>query len=663
MSLGRSSGATLIGRPLDITVQASLEGADDNPLSCLEAEVFYADERIDRSRVRTSLERRATAQEVLIRIRVARPVDEPVVTLYLRAGCVQRTEKRYVLLADVVTEQAPIARSAVLAGPSSADAPAAPAAPVAAPAPARRLPEPSSAAVAATGRTLTRGTDATPVPRVRRAAAPVAAVRPAARLQLEPIDLSVETFPQLRPASELLSLPASNPGQREQAAALWQALSAQPEDVRAAAAKLAAIEAAVQGLQLETRKNQAALAELGAALQTARQERYANGLVYGLLLALGLALAGLGYFWRRRSGAGSTPRGDKPWWGDKLPDDTGWHSAMGPMVSGDALHGEDGNTSLRAEFGDQVARVPGEAAARAAGSRRFAPSRVPPLSRRDLTDFGLSMPYSPPRAAKAEELLDIQHQADFFVSIGQENRAIEILLDHVGDDLQSSALIYLDLFDLYHKLKRKDDYLALAELFNRTFNAKIPAFEAYAGRERDVRGLESYAAPLAHIRSAWPQAAVLGIMEAMIFRSPQGQGVSFEPEAFRELLMLYGVARDIVDAAAEAGSLADSPDFELPDSAAAADHNNAAALPEAAVRPTPVLPVTTLASVPALDIDLAALLGADAPTAAGELQAPVLVLPVGSAAAAPVFSELLDFDVLTLQPKQPASGKDSPMAG
>src|SRR5690606_27253672 len=99
--------------------------------------------------------------------------------------------------------------------------------------------------------------------------------------------------------------------------------------------------------------------------------------------------------------------------------------------------------------------------------RRVARSRAMPLSRRDQTDFGLSMPHTP-RAAKAEELFDVQHQAEFFISIGKEEQAIAILLDHVGDDVQTSALIYLDLLNLYHKGNRKEDYSELANSFNRT---------------------------------------------------------------------------------------------------------------------------------------------------------------------------------------------------
>jgi hypothetical protein len=664
VSLGRSSGATLIGRPLDITVQASLEG--DNTQACLEAEVFYADERIDRARVRTSLERVSpTGQDASIRIRVARPVDEPVVTVYLRAGCVQRTERRYVLLADVATDQASVARPMDLNVRPATEEPATARRPVpvtaSAPATDRRLPEPAAGA-SATGGTTVRRPD--PVPRVRRAAAPQAPARPSARLTLEPIDLSVETFPSLRASSEMLAVPATSPEQRAQAAALWTALSTQPEDVLAAAAKLAAIEAAVQGLQLETRKNQAAVTELGVALQSARDARYANGLVYGLLAALVLALAGLAYVWRRPSGLRPAAPSDTPWWNHKAPADTDWHSALGPIASDFAPHTGDSESSLPAERAEKAVRAGPPPMPRAAPGRRAVPSRVPPLSRRDQADFGLSMPHTPSRAAKAEELFDIQHQAEFFVSIGQENRAIDILLDHIDDDLPSSAQIYLDLLDLYHRLDREADYAELADSFKRLFNAQIPAFEAYAGAAGQGRGLESYAAPLANIRSAWPRPVVLTIMEAMIFRSSERQGERFDPEAFRDLLVLYGVARELVDAQVEAPALLS--DFDLSASSPARDSRAATPAargsPALATADADALPVIEdpLKSAHGLDIDLEALGGAGtaSPVRSGvPPPAPVLVEPApGSAAPAPL-APLLDFELLSLQPLEHAADK------
>lgn len=596
ISLGRSSGATLLGRPLDVTVRLELDSAETGAPYCVEAEVFYADDRITPSRVQASVERTASAADARIRIRVARPIDEPVVTLYVRAGCAQRTERRYVLLADVATEQAPAAGAVAPMSRSATDVLPQVAAPAAEAAP--RV----SAAVRATRE---RSRDAGPrPPPMLRASGPQAAQAPAkssARLRLEPIDLTVESFPKLRASTQVLNLPPTSPEQRMQAAAMWKALSTQPEDIVAAAAKVSAIEADVRGLQIETRKNQAALVEVATALQLARDQRYANGLVYSLLAALVLALAGLAWVSRRLPLRGRPEAADRPWWRGNTPLETGWHSDLGPAASG--YHTHDGHEVSRpAGVGDQPAKVSLGAAASGAGRRRAGSSRAMPLSRRDQTDFGLSMPHTP-RSVKAEELFDVQHQAEFFISIGKEEQAISVLLDHIGGDVQASALIYLDLFKLYHRLKRKEDYSELGESFNLTFNARIPAFEAYATPGRD---LESYAVTFAQIRATWCRPSVLTLMESLIFQRPGEQGELFDPEAFGELLVLYGIAREIIKSDEP---LRDSLlDFDLPDNGMDTDPSAAGAdLLTVAAEALPVIedPLASPSGLaPALDIDL-----------------------------------------------------------
>jgi hypothetical protein len=625
VSLGRSSGAVLLGRPLDLSVQVALDSADAGAASCVEADVFYADERIPASRVLTSLERTAASPDARIRIRVARVVDEPVITLYVRAGCVQRTERRYVLLPDVATEQTPAPRPAEAPSRAAPETLAGTTAPVTA-----RRPPGTEGGMPEARRSAAQGLPQTP--RVARGAAAQPTGKSPARLRLEPIDLSVETFPQLRASTELLSLPAASPEQRAQAAALWKALSARPEDVMEAAAKVSAIEADVRGLQQETRKNQAALAEFSAALQSARQERYANGLVYGLLAALVFTLAGLAWFWHRQRSRHPVAAADQAWWRSKMPPDTGWHSELGPVASG--YHTHDGHDVSRpAAFDKPAHSQPESGDHRKAERHRVARSRALPLSRRDQTDFGLSMPHTP-RAAKAEELFDVQHQAEFFISIGKEDQAISILLDHIGDDVQSSALIYLDLFGLYHKLGRRDDYQDLAASFNTTFNARIPAFEAWTGTGP---GLEAHASTLAQILAAWPRTAVLTFIESLIFHRPGQAGDAFEPEAFRELLFLYGIAREIVEA--DAPLLGAMLDFDLPD--AESDTDPAASggmgLPTAAGDALPVIedPLATSGVVAAaLDIDLGVLGGK---TGAAEEALP----PLSG-------GNLIDFEALTL---------------
>jgi hypothetical protein len=64
------------------------------------------DRQLDKSQVRVTAETTANSQESVARIRADEPVEGPVVTLHLRAGCAQKTMRRYVVLAAAKPRQA-----------------------------------------------------------------------------------------------------------------------------------------------------------------------------------------------------------------------------------------------------------------------------------------------------------------------------------------------------------------------------------------------------------------------------------------------------------------------------------------------------------------------------------------------------------------------------
>ena len=542
MSLGRHSGAALIGRPLDISVQAVLEPQDDASNLCLEADVFYADNKLDNSRVRVTLEKSVAApQQSLIRIRSSALVDEPVVTFYLRVGCQQKTERRYVSLAELVSE------SVTDKNPSTPMPSAAPVRPAALPAvnaagnatPSERLPtarvkEPALAPLTKNQRTSVANSD-------NRTAAPNRA-----RLRLEPLDLTIERDPQLKSSAELLSTPAANPQERAAASALWRALSAQPQDILRDTEKLQALENSVRSLQAQSQKTLTSIDDLNVKLQQAQADRYTNALVYGLIFLLLAALAGLAYALKQKNFIQGGDLGDKPWWRKNNVNESHRQSWL------DSLPPHEPNTPSPTRFASvqksalvdidvDLGLYPTAKSAgiRLAGISTFANST--PFESKDKSGFESSL-MLPSRAVKAEELLDVQQQADFFVSIGQHEQAIELLQSHIAENFETSALVYLDLFNLYHQLNRPDEYDALRVSFNQRFNTQIPTFELYTDKNL---GLEAYQLALSRIEALWPSPKVLEIIEESLFRRPDTNAEAFNVEAYRELLMLYSVAKEI----------------------------------------------------------------------------------------------------------------------
>jgi hypothetical protein len=570
MSLGRHRGAALIGRPLDMSIQAVLDGQEDPSSLCIEADVFYADNKLSQSRVQVSAERTVPGgQDVVVRVRSNVPINEPVVTVYLRSGCQQKNEKRYVMLADLVSDQAslpaqPMGSSSTAGAYAGAAMPRIDAAQgISAATPLRsgngafdsQLPsargsrrsrarstdgmgQPEDSATSpsakrATAESETKNRAVSTTRRSQRMKEAKAAEKNASHLKLEPLDLTVDRDPQLRASTELLSTPSTSPQERSAAAALWRALTAQPQDILRDAERLQSLESSVKGLQAQSQKNRLQIDGLNGQVKQAQSERYANPLVYALGLLLLLALATLAYVARKGIQARGGVSDDLPWWRRKEPMETGWAgsaaSSKESVVDIDLDLGENGSNFV------DVKHLSGLSGLGNGDS-------LLPVSRSDRSDFGMSMS-QPARAVKAEELFDVQQQADFFVSLGQHDQAIEVLRSHIGDNVQTSALVYLDLFNLYHQLNRQTDYEALREDFNQRFNAKIPAFEFYNDASS---GLEAYQSALTRIEALWPSPKVLEVIEESLFRHLEAAGTeTFSLEAYRELLMLYSVAREI----------------------------------------------------------------------------------------------------------------------
>jgi hypothetical protein len=105
MSLGTYSGKAFTGSPADTSAQTALEVQRDMGRLCLEADIFYADNKLDKSRVRVSIKRSASlVLQALYRIRSAVSVNEPIVRLDVRAACQLTTERRYLTLSELIPE-------------------------------------------------------------------------------------------------------------------------------------------------------------------------------------------------------------------------------------------------------------------------------------------------------------------------------------------------------------------------------------------------------------------------------------------------------------------------------------------------------------------------------------------------------------------------------
>lgn len=628
LSLGQARGVALMGRALEVVIPLGLDPGSDAGALCLEPEVFYGDTRASAGRVSARIEAVSPTQ-ANARIRSEAPVDEPVVTLYLRVGCSQPVTRRFVLFAeqpsDAVIEQAPAPARAVTAVPVAPLAPAAPPASAAAPSVPAVATSPATVektSPAAPRRAARNRGEPNPVP-VAKPAKP-AQPKPGVRLKLEPLDLSVDPEPRLKSTQAIDMVPEASAQRRAEAAALWQALNAQPEDVMRGNQRLQALEGDVKSLRDAVTRNSASLADVRGELVKARDERYANWLVYGLVLALLTALAAAGWAWRRSRSAGMA---DGDWWRKSAAGSatTGFDAQVVPVPVTAPVPPATSPTPVpvaRAKEPDlgfsesmmETVRVQNAVA-------KARPPRVPfRISGRGEFADSYGTQAGGLRAVKAEELNDIQQQADFFVSLGEYDRAIEVLRSHIYVNPETSALAWLDLLGIFHRLERREDYDWVRGEFNRIFNAQAPVFDNYG---EDDAGLETYQQALSRIVALWPSPRVLEVIDESIFRKPGREGgEAFSLEAYRELLMLHNLAKDVIDAG-------DAPvDFVTSSKPSDFSHTSLEALSARLM-----IPAASVARI-GLDIDL------DEPPAASSDR-----VPLGEPAPHLPPDNLIDFDL------------------
>jgi hypothetical protein len=580
MSIGRARGTAIVGRALDLSVQVALAPQDGLPESrCFAAEIFYGDNRVAPSAVQVAVER-LVGSDLILSVRSSVAVDEPVVTVYLRATCPSAVSRRYVLLADAPTEQAgpvglPQAGGEEPEHPQKSTTP-----PLAEREQARlsRATEPAQAGQSprapATGSASAK----------RKADAPAVSPVMRSRLQVDLLDLAAIGEPQLRSSREMLSAPTADEGARAQAAALWRALNADPADALKDAQRVATIEAELRKLSASAQQQSSQIGVLKGQLEQAQRERYANPLVYALAGLLLLALLTAAWVWQRSRSAQAS---NSPWWQrdrseqrlnlegiDQSPGEFSDAQSNDRFPTADALSPAKSTAKPQPPAAQSMVTAQAGKGAAASGEA-IIPSSWNDLVRQQdaypsananpklAADFAQSQ-YSQARSTKAEELHDIQQQADFFMTLGQPDQAVEVLRNHIAEDIETSALAYIDLFDIFHKTGRRSDYDQLREEFNRVFNAEVPEFSDYASGSR---GLEDYTAAISRIESLWPSPKVMEVIEESIFRKPDRDNEPFDVLAYRELLMLYALAKDINQIPQRAGEVALDFDVEGSESA------------------------------------------------------------------------------------------------
>ena len=490
----QATPAVVLGQPLNFTVQLRNDTGEPVTPECIAAEVSVGERRLPAGQVRTVLESLGP-DGARIRVTTAQRIDEAGVSVQLTVGCQARVTRRYMLMAVPAA-----AVAAALAGPVAAQ-------------PVAVLPPDN----ASTRVAPPQGSQ----PREARPAAAISRAATAARLA--PV--------RAVPAGPRLRLQAAEPVLSAESAAVEQAIEVVAQAATAMRAAMAAASAAEQRINALERSVEQARSEARAQLELvlklqaeAADAETAGDWLWPLQLALlGAALlaAALAWrLWKRPTAPASLPE---------------WREAT-----------ESAHDQLAPEAG-QSRSATSPTPFVASGMLLPPPPPPPPFpavsQRTAARPAGGQGGDEAPRDVSIEELIDLEQQAEFFVVIGQDSSAIDLLVEHLRLTGGGSPLPYLKLMEVYHRLGEQDAYARTRGRFNDRFNAYAPA---WAEGVQQGRGLEGYPGVVPRLCQVWGRPVdAMAELEALLFRKSRGD--LFDLPAYREVLFLYAVARDLFD--------------------------------------------------------------------------------------------------------------------
>ena len=602
LGFGPIRSSVVLGQPLNLAIPVNLAEGETLSAECASAEVTSGDIKLPPGSVRVRITQGRDSSESVLRISTSSVVDEPVLSVTVNAGCPTRLSRTVVLLADP-----PLVRVA------DTPANAAGLASVAPPPAATQVPTAPSTSTAAAPRAAR---PAPPPRRTRTAISPpravIAAAVPAASAPARPAAVPAprpvaaaraEAKPRLQLEAGQISLgQAAVLAAQEQASAAQATASAAEAAASAAGERMRAMEGELARVGTEAKAQTDALLQLRQQMALDRAQRDQPSPWTLPLLGMAAVLAALAawFGWRLRQQAQASSHPD--WW-DRGP------ASAAPSVAEQAA--SDFQPSQR----PALRRLPSAPApwSDRADSRSqdidvlVSPPTVP-------APTAVTIPPLPPReeesnrAMSVDEQIDLEQQADFFIALGHDDAAIDLLMAHMRSTGGGSPLPFLKLLEIHRRRDQRESYERTRVRFNQRFNSVAPDWES---DPKAGRALNGYPLAIGRIQRAWPSSLdAMAELEALLFRRGAGAEL-FDLPAYQELLFLYQMARDLHKAEDHGG--ADDVDVLLPIGGRSA--------PVAAAEGTIVLrPEFNDGEPLSLDLDLS---GADAATAAAPAVPPI----------------------------------------
>jgi hypothetical protein len=606
LTLGRVRGGAILGQALDVSMVVQFAADEDVAAVCFTANVSYGESPLESSRITVNTQAGQQPNTQLVHITSRATVDEAVVTVNLVADCAARASRRYVLLADVVSESggpllnalAQVVKPPVYTSASAFAVPAnltsASVAPILA---AKKRPKPTVVAKKLANDPFLKAVKASTGAGESERDSSAQPNQQANTAALEDLQRRVDAIAQVQAGSSVADTSLNGNAQ----------------------AQAQALEFNIQQLQMVTAKNQKSLQTLALALESAesRNDGHVLLIVLGALLATCLSALAFAYVRLRRAGSDAMP-----WWSanseraekarpDDRPDALAAAQVQhdrstqpSPLAGAElpatrqpalnsytteaaALHGTDLGKGNTVSMGPLLTTASAPVTA-----LRQVPHRV---------DGAPTSPGSL-KAINTREMLDVRQQAEFFMALGQHDEAVRLLESNITGSEDANPLVFLDLLKIFHTLSRRAEFEHYREEFNHQFTGRVPAYSSFLD---EGNGLEAYDDICQQIVVLWPTEYTIDFIEQCLVRVPEDdpeQGIDLQ--AYKDLLLLYGVLKRL-DQTADSIVMPFSTS-RLPSNAATELQDAVAGeMPDINIETVPPLPVIAVQPpAPTLDLDL-----------------------------------------------------------
>ena len=167
----------------------------------------------------------------------------------------------------------------------------------------------------------------------------------------------------------------------------------------------------------------------------------------------------------------------------------------------------------------------------------------PPKSER-IIEF---VPSNPEQSTEVKD--DILDQAEVYMAHGHGDLAVHLLQEHLREAPDESPVPWLLLLDLLHREGDTESYAAASAECRHYFNVNLSGHSVSQDSEPG-QGLEAYPHVLEQLMKVWGSPEIEDFFKDLVFDNRGGTRIGFEPGAYRDILLLRAIARDVEPLAA-----------------------------------------------------------------------------------------------------------------